>query len=469
LQSIPTTAVTPADEPTHPAREPRGLTIAYAAFLLVAIGRVGDLVPGLSAVPLGKLAMAVALALLVSRWRQLPKLPAIAKPWTRTAMLLAVLAVLLTPLSIWPGASVAFLSQQLPVLLATVIISCKLPNRWPQLRTIGRVLIVCAIVMALAALESFRGGRATGSSSAYDPNDLAYMLVSFLPLALAFALNAKTRASRIGSAGVAGIMVIALLLTASRGGLLGLLAVLAFLVLLPIKRPRARPEGGKTRPRVIASLLGVLCLGAVIWPNLPAETRARLATVVALGNDYNADVTDRNSRSAIWERGFFAVLQRPIGYGADAFPMVDLNAGGTFRAPHNSYLEALVELGFLGLLLFLRIYVLAWRMLQKIRHTLLSAPPNAERDEVLVFARMLQVGLLGNAVAGFFLSMTYSLVLWSLLGAVITCASVARADCDALAPAPEQPAGNAAQSAGGRQASIEQGSPAHGGRSIERD
>jgi putative inorganic carbon (hco3(-)) transporter len=450
LQSIPTTAATPADERTHEAREPRGLTSAYAAFLLVAIGRVGDLIPGLRALPIGKLAMAVALVLLVSRWRQLPQLPALAKPLTRTAMLLAVLAVLLTPLSIWPGASVGFLYQQLPVLLATVIISCKLPNRWSQLRTIGRVLIISAIVMALSALGGFRGGRATGSSGAYDPNDLAYMLVSFLPLALAFALNAKTRASRIWSAGLAGIMVIALLLTSSRGGLLGLLAVSAFLVLLPIKRPQARPEGGKVGPRVIASLLGILCLGAVIWPNLPAETRERLATVMALGSDYNSDTTNRNSRSSIWERDFFAAVQRPIGYGVDTFPMVDLSTGGAFRAPHNSYLEALVELGFLGLLLYLRLYTLAWRMLQKIRHTLLAAPPDAERDEVLVFARMLQAGLLGNAVAGFFLSMAYSLVLWSLLGAVITCASVASADWDAPTPAPEPPASNAAPSTAGR-------------------
>ena len=57
--------------------------------------------------------------------------------------------------------------------------------------------------------------------------------------------------------------------------------------------------------------------------------------------------------------------RRPVGYGVDTFQMVDMRMGGKFRAPHNSYLEVLVELGFLGLLLFIRMYVLSWRALQK--------------------------------------------------------------------------------------------------------
>ena len=38
---------------------------------------------------------------------------------------------------------------------------------------------------------------------------------------------------------------------------------------------------------------------------------------------------------------------------------------------------------------------------------------------MLVFARMLQVALVGNAVSGFFLSMSYSVLLWVLFAAVI--------------------------------------------------
>jgi O-antigen ligase len=168
----------------------------------------------------------------------------------------------------------------------------------------------------------------------------------------------------------------------------------------------------------------VVCIGAVIWPNLPLETRARLATVTSLGSDYNLDSTERNGRTSLWQRNFLAVLGRPIGFGADTFPMVDLRNGGRFRAPHNSYLQMLVELGFVGFALFLRAYIIPWRMLQAARQTLLAATPNAERDELLVFARMLQAGLLGNAVAGFFLSMAYSILLWTLLAVAACCSSL---------------------------------------------
>jgi O-antigen ligase len=298
------------------------------------------------------------------------------------------------------------------------------------------VLTIAAVVLALSALVGFHGGRAA-SSVTYDTNDLAYLLVSVMPLALAFVLNAKTRLNRIVNIGVLGVVVVALLLTSSRsrGGFLGLLAVLAVLVLLPIRRPQPGPQGGKRKQRLIPALLGIAFVAVVVWPNLPLETRTRLATVLSLKSDYNMDTENQHSRSSIWQRNFLAALERPIGYGVDSFAMVDVSTGGRFMAPHNAYLQVLVELGFLGLFLFLRVYVLAWRMLRTARQRLLSASPSDRNDEALILARMLQVGLVGNAVAGFFLSMAYSNVLWTLLGIVIGCTSLA-----------VQGAGDAAQS-----------------------
>ncbi len=75
--------------------------------------------------------------------------------------------------------------------------------------------------------------------------------------------------------------------------------------------------------------------------------------------------------------------------------------GGQFRAPHNSYLEMLVELGFLGLLLFIRMYVLSWRALRRVRQSLLALAPREEEDQMLVFGRMLQVALVWKSVSGF--------------------------------------------------------------------
>jgi O-antigen ligase len=410
--------------------ELRGLRIAYAVFLLTAIGRIGELVPGLGSLPLAKISMGIGVILLIAKWKRLPKLPAVATPFSQTALALVVLAVVTAPFSIWPGMTLQFLTVQLLVIAAAVIVCCKISYTWDVLRGIMRVLVVAAAALGLAAMLAFQGGRASASTS-YDTNDLAYVLVSILPLALAFTLTAKTKAKILVNAGVCTMLLFVLLLTQSRGGLFGLIAMLAVMVLIPLKRP----QGGKSRNRIVLPVVGLVCASMLVWAYLPAETRERLSTVLQLGNDYNMDTTDRDSRSAIWERGFTAALQRPVGYGVNSYQLVDLRMGGIFKAPHNSFLEVLVELGFLGLLLFIRMYLLSWRALQRVRQRLLALAPSEEHEQMLVFGRMLQVALVGNAVSGFFLSMSYSVILWLLFAAAIACASLVAATSATAAPA----------------------------------
>ena len=392
--------------------------------------------PGLGSLPLAKMAMGIGVTLLIVKWKRLPKLSASTAPFSRTALALVALAVVTAPFSIWPGVSVQFLTLQLPIMAAAVIMCCKISYTWDVLREILRTLVVAAVALALAALSAFHGGRASATSS-YDPNDLAYVLLSTLPLALAFALTARTKVKRLINAGVCAVLLIALLLTSSRGGFFGLVAMLAVIVLIPLRRP----QDGKSRNRIVLPVVGLLCASMLVWSYLPAETRDRLSSVLQLGSDYNMDTTNSSSRSAIWKRNFAAALRRPVGYGVNAFPMVDMRTGGKFKTAHNSYLEVLVELGFLGLLLFMRMYVLSWRALKRVRQSLLAAVPSEEHDQVLVFARMLQVALVGNAVSGFFLSMAYNMLLWVLFAVVIACASLVAATSITAAPTSPSEAG----------------------------
>lgn len=412
-----------------------GLRTAYSAFLLTAVGRLGELLPGLDSLPLGKITMGIGVILLIAKWKRLPKLPAVAAPFSRTALALVALAVVTAPFSIWPGMTLRFFTLQLPVIAAAVVVCCKISYTWDVLRGIIRILVVAAVALALTAILSFHGGRASATVS-YDPNDLAYVLVSTLPLALGFALTARTKANRLINAAVCAVLLVALLLTSSRGGLFGLVATLAIMVLIPLRRS----QSGKSRNRIVLPVVGLVCAFTLVWSFLPAETRDRLSSVLQLGSDYNMDTTNADSRSAIWERGLTAAVRRPVGYGVDTFQMVDVRMGGKFRASHNSYLEVLVELGLLGLLLFIRMYVLSWRALQRVRESLLAVPPSAEHDQMLIFARMLQVALVGNAVSGFFLSMSYSTLLWVLFAAVIACVSLVDSTlatgCDTLVKPP---------------------------------
>ena len=406
--------------------KPGALEYGYWAFLAIAIGRVGELVPGLGSVPLGKMALALPLFLALTRRKQLPELAAQARPLARNGMWLVAIAVLLTPFSVWSGASRVFLLQELPVLISTVILAYVMCRSWRTVRGTLMALVFSGLILARAALSAYTGGRAA-TDTMYDTNDLAYLLVTVFPLSIGFLITSKTRLWWVINAGIGAILLGALLLTQSRGGLLGLAAVVAGLIFMPIN---ARESGGKKKgPNRFLLSLGVLLLSAVVWSQLPPAARERFATVLDLGNDYNLDPNNNTSRGQIWTRGVHATLARPIGYAPRTFNMVEWRYGGQFYAPHNSIVQAMVELGIPGLFLFLRMYFLAWRGLQRSRRHLLSRQSlsNEQKDQ-LVFARILQVSLVGNIVAGFFLSMAYANLLWTTFGICMALIAIAARD-----------------------------------------
>ena len=108
----------------------------------------------------------------------------------RSASLLVALAVITLPISIWPGKSVAFLYQQLPVLVASVVIVYKLSYSWRAIRGTFMALAVAGTILMATALLGYAGGRAQVDSM-YDTNDLAYVLVTVFPIAVAFTISVE--------------------------------------------------------------------------------------------------------------------------------------------------------------------------------------------------------------------------------------------------------------------------------------
>lgn len=393
--------------------KPGPLEYGFWCFLLVAVGRIGQLFPALSNVPLGKVVLGITFLALVAQWKRLPAMVEAAKPVARTGKYLVWLALLLTPISFWKGASFNFLLHQLPDLVAVTAIAYMMSRSWRFVRGSMLALVISAILLARFALSSYDGGRAA-TDTMYDTNDLAYVLVTIFPLALGFTLTARSIPARLLYSTAAFVLVITSLLTQSRGGLLALTAELVILLFT-----RTVPGDGRKRryTATLAALGGAALVGVIIWSHLPDAARNRFATILDLASDYNLDPTDTTGRGEIWGRGIRAALQRPIGYGPNSFSMVDLKFGGRFMAPHNSFIEILVELGLPGLVLFVAAYLLALRGLARVRAALIRRKdPSAEEKDRIVFARLLQVALVGNAIAGFFLSMAYSSLLWTLLG-----------------------------------------------------
>jgi hypothetical protein len=84
-------------------------------------------------------------------------------------------------------------------------------------------LAVAGTILMATALRGYAGGRAVVDSM-YDTNDLAYVLVTVFPIAVAFTIVSKSTRRRLTWAAIVLGMVITILLTSSRGGFLGLLA-----------------------------------------------------------------------------------------------------------------------------------------------------------------------------------------------------------------------------------------------------
>jgi O-antigen ligase len=270
------------------------------------------------------------------------------------------------------------------------------------------------------------------------------VLDGILPFALAFGMTAASRTRRLLCYGSAAIMVLSVILTGSRGGLLGLLAVVVFVMIEPgTLRPRqvattkfapARKRKMGAKARIVLSLMACVLIGVSVWPQLPPETRARLATLESLDSDYNVN-DEKTGRVLIWQHGLEALAHRPIGVGINAYPMADVKYG--FHTAHNSLVLVLVELGPVGFVMYLAVLLHTWRGLTKLRRTLRQLEePSEEQRQQAIFSRMLQAGLVGNFVAGEFLSATYFYAYWANLA--LAMGFIALFNRAALEPTPER-------------------------------
>lgn len=170
-----------------------------------------------------------------------------------------------------------------------------------------------------------------------NPNVLAEYLMLVLPLALGMLLAGKSFSRKFIFSIITGIITICLVLTFSRGAWLGL--VLALVVFAALKEPR---------------LLILLILISLISPLfMPSVVINRVASIGSLEDSSNA------FRVTIWIAALRMIKDywiTGVGLGLSAFSRVYRDymiAGTPALHAHNLYLEMGIEMGIVGLLVFL--------------------------------------------------------------------------------------------------------------------
>lgn len=233
-----------------------------------------------------------------------------------------------------------------------------------------------------------------------NPNDLSRILVVGATLCF-YLMRELPRVLIPALAGLAGMFIFALTLTYSRGGLLALIATA--LTLLQVQ------FGG--RRTAVAAVGGLAVL------QLVAGGRQ---------TDMSTDEGTGQQRIQLWMEGFEALLQSPVfGIGVDRYPEV---TGGL--AAHNSFVQAYVEMGFIGGTAFLAAVVLAlWG-------TYRLGPRRApELSETLVRVRPFTIAVVAGYAVGMLSSTrTYVTPTFMLLGLAAVYQQLAACAAPRLAP-----------------------------------
>ncbi|HEX8925251.1 MAG TPA: O-antigen ligase family protein, partial [Terriglobales bacterium] len=235
---------------------------------------------------------------------------------------------------------------------------------------------------------SYRPGWVAG-----DPNMFSASALVVLPLMLHPETVARRVWQRVAILGCLFVTLVSFLLAASRGGFIGLFCM--YLV-----------QCRKWSHRFIAiAVCVVIIVGCLLAPSSPLD---RLLKPSA------SDIESSNIRLQLWSVSGKIFRDHPVfGIGLFNFakymhrylpPNVDLD----FVVPHNTFMEAGVELGTIGLAVFLSVFFFSIRGLARIRAVATSIGD-------VYFASVTNAlisGLAGFGVAAMFISAKHSKLFW---------------------------------------------------------
>jgi O-antigen ligase len=274
-----------------------------------------------------------------------------------------------------------------------------------SLERLRRVLLVAIGSTALASLyvlKEWVGGSAiygAGYRPGYvtgDPNFFAASAVLCLPLALEWSGRSQRPAQRLYCLGCLVLGLAATMVAASRGGFLGLLAGMGFMAWSSRYRARSLAVGG-------ALLIALL----LVAPSSPLRR--------ILSPDHS-DVESRDARLSLWEGGLRMVRDHPLaGVGIGNFKHAARAYGDTegdvWNMAHNAYLEVAAEMGLPGLTAFVGVIYLSCRSMNRLRRRVSDSGPPLLYEA----ATGIQAGLIGFAVALFFVSGWFLKLFWLMV------------------------------------------------------
>lgn len=366
----------------------------FCLWTIVNLCRPQDIVPALApvrpALTMGVLTLLFAFLSIKSK-----SLIVLKEKQVRYFFLLVLVMIIGIPFSLHRGFSFEAVFFEYTMIVAYFIVFVLIVDSVDRLYKV--LFLACfgsGIYTAFSVLTGTLQNSRLTFGSMFDPNDLSFFALCFIPLNLIF-ISKENRLLVRFLCLIGFCLGIALIfLSGSRGGALGLATGASAMLF------RETVSVGR-RFKIVAVIGGVLML------SMSSINTDRLTTFDT-EQDYN--VTGEEGRLSLWKFGIIEMLENPLtGVGVDRFP----DAIGYHRqrlgsdsqrwqSAHNSVIQIGSETGVFGLVLFL---MLSWNAIKIFART----SREATSVRLKKIGEMGLAGFLGMFTAAFFLSQAYSM------------------------------------------------------------
>lgn len=335
-------------------------------------------------------------------------------PQDRLMPILALLAAWSVAVNGWRGGAVIVFNDFVPLLLFYYTTSMVLDT--PARFRIAFVAIAAACtVIALHGIEQavegvgwtgvepIQDGRIRYLGFLNDPNDLSMAFLMALPMCAHFLAASERIATRAVAFAAMAVLLVGIYLTNSRGAMLTLMVMAAIVV---VRR---------------FGLLRSTVLLPIALPVLVLLAPSRI-------DDISADEDSAAGRIEAWYEGLQMLKSHPL-FGVGKGQFIDHHR----LTAHNSFVLAFAELGLVGYFVWLSILILSVVMIVRIVATAKSGTvaPDGRHAKLATVLGYSMIAYVGSAL---FLSRSYVLLYFLLVGLIVALYRCTRADSPEAMP-----------------------------------
>lgn len=349
-------------------------------------------------------------------------------PWRSTTLFLGIFLVwmsITTVFAVSPDEAFAGWEKTTKIIIMTLVTLGLLQSRerihafiWVIAVSIGYFGVKGAIWFILGG--SSTGGRVWGPPGGFmeGNNELALALVMVIPLMLYLRAQSAHFWIRAGLTATTLLCVASVVGSFSRGAFLAAAAIAVALVL-------------RSRQRVRLSFIILLSVASVIL-YAPERWVERIQSIA----EYKEDGSSQG-RLELWQFSWNLALSKPIlGGGINAFddPVTFAKhapPGAKSRAYHSIYFQMLGDHGFVGLGIYLALWMTAFLSIRRTKRLTRNRPDLLWAGDL---ARMTEVSLLGFAVGGMFLSLAIFDLFYHLLAIALLVHIVVEREVNSSSP-----------------------------------